>query len=199
MSQRVQPITSTEEPAAESSVDVVPLDAQPHAVAPSGQAEALRQAVADAQTDPPLDRLAAAGRINGLLLALRPEEANGRLLVDLLHSGVLTDVLDEQGRDCRREAVRTLLRLGFPWALEIDPDTLSWFRSVESRQRNRRWVALAIVSGLLTLGGYFWFSQPQPLPQPPTVPIVAPPRPPEPPPQPVPNPIGSPGRSHLKE
>jgi hypothetical protein len=181
MSERVQPITSVEQPAAEATVDLIPIDAQP--LAGTSQADALRQAVADAQTTPLLDRQVAAGRINTLLLGLQPHEANGRLLVDLLHAGVLTDLVDEQERDARREAVRALLRLGFPWALEIDPDTLTWFRKAESRQRNRRLTVLAVVaSTLLGLGAYFWSAN-QPTPPPPTPPIVlpAPPVPPSPP------------------
>jgi hypothetical protein len=184
------------------------VDAQPRDLAawqpgPAGaegsEADELRLAVRDAQGAVAIDQEATAGRVNGLLGALKPREENGRLLLDLLETDALAGLRDATGKLCRQEAVRALLRLGFPWALEIDPDTLDWFRSVESPGGRRgRLVALALVL-LAALGGgvayYLMLPQqptnPDPISRPAVKAPAAPPtpgllKPGEPPPAPAP-------------
>jgi hypothetical protein len=145
--------------------------------AAGSEAEALRLAVRDAQGALAIDQEGTAARVNELLGALKPGEENGRLLLDLLETDALAGLRDAKGKLCRQEAVRALLRLGFPWALEIDPDALAWFRAVESPGGRRgRMVALALVL-LAALGGgvaYYLMLPQQPTSEEPTrhVPVV---------------------------
>lgn len=115
-------------------------------------------ALDDAATSPSVEN---AGRINAVLSALQPSEAAGRLLLGVLADGSLTQLVDRRSVSCRAEAVRALLRLGFPWALEIDPDTLAWFRAAERPTQGRRaGVGLAAVIVLSGGLGAFWLMRP---------------------------------------
>lgn len=147
------------------------------------QAEALRRAIEDATSAPLVDRERTAARVNSALADLSASEANGRALLRLLEAPeTLDDLVDAQGRPCRLEAVRALLRLGYPWALEIDPDTLAWFRAQERSRRGRPLLVLGLLTaGILAAGGLVGlqlgaFDAPPP-PPPPTrvIPIVRPP------------------------
>ncbi len=152
MSERVQDVGAAPETEAEIAVPDLPApDGRPKT-----QADALRRAVGEAVGSPGVDRPAASGQVNALLRTFVPMEANGRLLLELLGSNALEGLVDADGVECRREAVRALLRIGFPWALEIEPETLVWFRKVESSGRRTRWVvALTLLAALLS-GGAYW-------------------------------------------
>jgi Spy/CpxP family protein refolding chaperone len=165
MAERVQPVTASVEPPAEAArTQVVPFEArQP---APD---EAVRQLLAQAQSAP-LDRLAAR-QLNELFSALQPTEAHGRLLVGLLDSQVLTPLTDNAGRPCQHEAVSALLRLGFPWALEIDPQILTWYRSYQGPRRRRRQagvLAVVVLAALLGLAALLAPTPSSPTRSPPT-------------------------------
>lgn len=163
MAERVQPLTAIVEPQAEAARGQV----VPFATGQPAPDEAVRQLLAQAQSAP-LDRLAAR-RLNELFSALQPTEAHGRLLVGLLDSQVLTPLTDDVGRPCQYEAVSALLRLGFPWALEIDPQILAWYRSHPGpRGRRRRQagvLAVVVLAALLGLAALL-----APLPSSPTRP-----------------------------
>jgi hypothetical protein len=128
------------------------------------------------RTDPGNQDLA--GELNELLGRLAPGEDEGRLLLRVLGDGSLSGLVDAHGAHCRREAVRALLRLGFPWALEIDPDTLQWFRQVEKPARSSTLkVALVLLLTLLGGGVLAWQltgSEAERLPPPPTQPALPP-------------------------
>lgn len=106
-----------------------------------------------------------AGRVNAVLDALAVGELEGRLLLTSLADGSLRELVDAQGRSCQAAAVQALLRLGFPWALEIDPETLVWFRRAQLPRRRsspRLTWALALVTVLgsgLGVGAYFFGAQ----------------------------------------
>lgn len=90
---------------------------------------------------------AALASLHARLEALAPTEENGRALVQLLDRGDLTGLVADDGRLTRQLAVEALLGLGYPWALQIHPDELAWYRSsVSERARNRR---LLILLGIL--------------------------------------------------
>jgi hypothetical protein len=77
------------------------------------------------------DRRAVATQINRVLIAMRRpghEKAESGLLVAALDGHRFDDMVDEQGRDCRKEAVETLLACGFPHALNISPEDLAFAR-----------------------------------------------------------------------
>jgi hypothetical protein len=185
MSERIQDVS----PPAEVEAQVPDLP-QPGGDRPKSQAEALRRAVAEAVAGPPVDRGAASGQVNALLAAFVPMEANGRLLLELLASNAFEGLVDAQGIACRREAVRALLRIGFPWALEIEPETLTWFRSAESSGRRTRWVLAGALLVALLGGTGLWVvtrdllppetpvARPRPAPAPAPAPAPTPPPPP---------------------
>jgi hypothetical protein len=114
---------------------------------------ALPSATGDARTQ-------IAGQINELLIAMRApghEDEEGRVVLRGLQLGNLTDLIDEKGRDCRAEAVETLLACGFPHALSVDPKDLEAFRGRKaigggSTARFLAWSGLLSAGGALTAG-----------------------------------------------
>lgn len=79
------------------------------------------------------------------LETLTSTEENGRLLLRLLDEGAFNELRADDGSPTRELAVETLLRLGYPWALQIHPDELAWFRDAEAtRQRNKYLLLLGI-------------------------------------------------------
>jgi hypothetical protein len=100
----------------------------------------------------PEDRPALVTRLGQALAALPRSDAGARLLLQALASGRLAELVDTEGRLAAGEAVRALLRLGYPWALELEPEDLAAFRAEERRRAPARpWVVLALV-GLLAAG-----------------------------------------------
>ena len=88
------------------------------------------------------DALAA---LQDALSTLTPTEEHGKLLVRLLDEGAFNELRGDDGSPTRELAVETLLRLGYPWALQIHPDELAWYRGVEAaRQRNKYLLLLGI-------------------------------------------------------
>lgn len=79
------------------------------------------------------------------LETLTPTEENGKRLLKLLDDGAFNELRADDGSPTRELAVETLLRLGYPWALQIHPDELAWFRGAEAtRQRNKYLLLLGI-------------------------------------------------------
>jgi hypothetical protein len=65
------------------------------------------------------------------LIAMRApgdEADEARVVVAQLDAKSLEGLRDEAGRDARAEAVETLLSLGFPYALNVSPEDLAYFR-----------------------------------------------------------------------
>jgi hypothetical protein len=88
------------------------------------------------------------------LQTLMPTEKNGNELVRLLDERAFDGLVADDGSLTRELAVETLIRLGYPWALRLHPDELSWFRSQRSdRARNFRLMILLGILGVEILTG----------------------------------------------
>lgn len=148
MAERVR--TQGRDAAEEPELESLPPPPELEAPTRSPDADALKILLDALRTD--AGNQALAGQLNELLRRLPPGEDEGRLLLKVLGDGSLSGLTDQQGGSSRREAVRALLRLGFPWALEIDPDTLQWFRQVEKPPRSSS-LLVALVLLLTLLGG----------------------------------------------
>jgi hypothetical protein len=95
-----------------------------------------------------------ATEINQLLEAMRApgnEAAEARAVLTALDLNTLEGLVDEVGRNCRAEAVETLLACGFPHALELRPEDLK-FRDQERDKRRKTVRNRALVSGCAAAG-----------------------------------------------
>lgn len=80
------------------------------------------------------DRPEAARAINELLIEMRApghEAEEAKALLSALDLSRLDGAKDAQGRDCRKEAVESLIACGFPHALNLSPDDLQYARARE--------------------------------------------------------------------
>ncbi len=86
------------------------------------------------------ERSSLAERINHQLDTLEVG-GEGRRVADLLHqfleSGQLAGLEDASGRTCRAAATEALLRLGFPFALEVRPEDLEHLRALDPSAPSR--------------------------------------------------------------
>lgn len=77
--------------------------------------------------------LEAADRLPVALKAMavgHPTEATRDFLKDLLEGRTLDGYADSMGLSCRAAVINAQLSLGFPLALEVNPDDLAWLREV---------------------------------------------------------------------
>lgn len=72
------------------------------------------------------------------LSTLMPTEANGSALLQLLDDGQLRSLRTEDGTATREVAIQTLLRLGYPWAVQIRAEDLAWYREQQSTRQFRK-------------------------------------------------------------
>jgi len=129
-----------------------PADLAPGAALPaalSALVERLRAAPAEQR--PPL----AAALVRELEKAGPGEDAGAVAAVVLraLDSRLLVDLETPDGVAARAEAVGALLRLGFPWALHVDPVDLQFFRERGGRRRRTRAWLVAALLALAALAG----------------------------------------------
>jgi hypothetical protein len=86
------------------------------------------------------ERTSLAERINHQLDTLEVG-GEGRRVADLLHQllegGLLAGLEDASGRTCRAAATEALLRLGFPFALEVRPEDLEHLRAMDPSAPSR--------------------------------------------------------------
>jgi hypothetical protein len=108
--------------------------------APTGpalaEAESLvRQIRARASEDPPplVDRL---HRCLIDMPAQGGPRAAADFLVRQLEGGTFAELEDQRGRSTRAAAVRALLALGYPYALEVSPEDLGYLRAEDKRRRS---------------------------------------------------------------
>lgn len=80
----------------------------------------------------PTDRDFARALVEALeRLQAEPGAETVRLLRELSKHPLLLDVRDERGVPLRAIVLSTWLSLGYPWALELEPDALAYLRRVE--------------------------------------------------------------------
>jgi hypothetical protein len=99
------------------------------------------------------ERAVAAGRLNQQFDTLEAG-SGGRQVADLLHEllegGQLAGLEDTTGRTCRAAATEALLRLGYPFALEVRPEDLEHLRGRDGEQ-GFPWASVA-AGGVLGTG-----------------------------------------------
>ncbi|NOJ78868.1 hypothetical protein HNV28_11025 [Myxococcus xanthus] len=90
---------------------------------------------------PEAERPLVAARLN-LQLSRMARTGGDRLVADtflrLLESGRLSGLVDAKGRTCRAAAVEALLSLGFPYALEVQPEDLAHLRANTLQRKTHR-------------------------------------------------------------
>ena len=105
-------------------------------------------AIATSEPDPGARQRLVHELIEALVAMRAPgdEAAEARALLAHLESRQLRGLKDDAGRDAHREAVETLLSLGFPHALHVSPEDLAQYRAAgelgaevlsRTRYRNR--------------------------------------------------------------
>ncbi|MDX2011702.1 MAG: hypothetical protein SFW67_16000 [Myxococcaceae bacterium] len=114
----------------EATADVAPVDleASEHRL---DSFPVLVQALGAAS---PAVRRELAGEINDVLIAMRfpgHETEEAELVMQALGSKVLHELVDAQGRSCRREAVETMMAAGFPHALLLEADDIAFAREYQ--------------------------------------------------------------------
>jgi hypothetical protein len=93
--------------------------------------ERFKVLLASTRNAGPEELRAVAGTINDLLVAMRSPEndhAEGAAILKQLELRSFDDLVDGRGRNCRKEAVETLMVMGFPHALAISPDDFAFAR-----------------------------------------------------------------------
>lgn len=112
---------------------------------PAPELELLAGTARSTPGQPGRDALAA---LTEALTRLTPTEENGKVLSRLLDDGAFHDLVGDDGSLTRELAVETLLRLGFPYALQIHPDELAWYRNLHFVRRRNKWLALLMILGV---------------------------------------------------
>jgi hypothetical protein len=122
--------------------------------------ERVRELVAQARNDPD----AAKALVDALIEMRAPgdEADEARVLLQHLDTKSLEGLFDERGRNVKREAVKTLLSLGFPHALNVTPEDLAEYRRLKpdelgtyvqlDRSRRTRVLAGALLGNAVMLG-----------------------------------------------
>jgi hypothetical protein len=90
-------------------------------------------------------------RLHTALATLQPTDANGAALLKLLDDGVLGELKSDDGTSSRLVGIEALLRLGYPWAVQIRPEDLQWYRDAVRARLLRRWAVVGAV--LVTIAG----------------------------------------------
>lgn len=141
------------------------LEPQPSALADARAApwvERAEELIRKARAADPWEQPGFADELNQCFEALEEHKgarATTDFLVKQLESGALTGLSDSAGRTARAGAVRALLALGYPFALEVSPEDLQHYRGEESRRRRRALpLGLYAVVPLLASFGVSFFS-----------------------------------------
>jgi hypothetical protein len=124
------------------------------------QPESTVASLASVDDGPPLAELVRLSTANGegkrqaqqqlrqALKTLMPTEANAAQLLALIDAKGFHGV-PAQATALRVLAIETLVRLGYPWALQVDPDEWAWYRK---RMRRRAFVKWGAFASLLASG-----------------------------------------------
>ena len=120
---------------------------EPETLAPAPGIELL---ALTARSTPGIAGREALTSLHAALSALLPHEENATLLLRLLDEGAFNELRSDDGTLTRELAVERLLSLGYPWALQIHPDELAWYRNSLLLQRRSK---LLLLLGIVALGG----------------------------------------------
>ena len=115
---------------------------------PQPVAPALELLAVTARATPGQEGRDALAALHAALSSLTPTEENATTLLRLLDEGAFNGLLGVDGSPTRELAVETLLGLGYPWALQVHPDELAWYRRSLFLQRRNKWLLLLGVLGL---------------------------------------------------
>ncbi len=95
--------------------------------------------------------------VEKLLGALQPAPRDGELLLGMLEAGSFSGLTGEDGTPTRALAIEALLRLGYPWSIQVHPDDLAWYRAhQQGRSRLRVMILLGILAAELVAAGALW-------------------------------------------
>lgn len=127
--ERVQTIGGRED--APETADVAPVAESPNpAPVERTGSERLDELLARAAKAEGDARRAAAGELNAALgqVGRHPSRKRADLLLRWLDRREMAGLEDEEGRSCRATAVEALLSMGYPYALEVNPEDLEHLR-----------------------------------------------------------------------
>jgi hypothetical protein len=113
-----------------------------------GLVERLTSVVAEARSSPEPVRAGLAGVVHELMARLPAEvgpEASAPVLHKLLEEGHLEGLEDTEGLPSSLVATRTLLELGYPYALEVSPERLAALRRWRRKPNSLPWVGMLLV------------------------------------------------------
>jgi len=125
-------------------------------LAPHAQGEVaapLEQLANTARSTPGKAGREALQALHDALSTLAPTGQNAATLVRLIDEGAFHELRGDGGGLTRELAVETLLALGFPWALQIHPDELAWYRQSLFLQRRNKRLLLLGVAGIGSIAG----------------------------------------------
>lgn len=111
-------------------------------------APALELLASTARSTPGQEGRDALVSLTQALTTLTPTEENAKALSRLLDGGAFHDLVGDDGSLIRELAVETLLRLGYPYALQIHPDELAWYRNLHFVRRRNKWLVLLGIFGV---------------------------------------------------
>lgn len=97
----------------------------------------------------------AVASLHAMLGQFPPTDAHAKLLLRLLDEGAFNDVRSDDGTPTREVAIETLLSLGYPWALQIHPDELDWYRRADFLRKRNKWLLLLGIFGLGAIAEVF--------------------------------------------
>ena len=111
-------------------------------------APALELLASTARSTPGQEGRDALVSLTQALTQLSPSEENAKVLSRLIDDGAFHELVGDDGTLMRELAVETLLRLGYPYALQIHPDELAWYRNLHFVRRRNKWLVLLTIFGV---------------------------------------------------
>lgn len=137
---------------------VAPAEAAVPSLAPTGsEGPRLPEAVARARELPGSAGAGALQEVERLLRALQPSAPDGELLLSLLEARSFDGLAGDDGTPTRVLAIEALLRLGYPWSIQVQPEDLAWYRAQQQRRgKTRLMILLGILAVELVGAGYLW-------------------------------------------
>jgi hypothetical protein len=106
----------------------------------------LSEMLAELTAAGPLAARETVPRVVGWLRSAPPTEENGKELMALLDADAFAGLTDEDGRPLKMEALLALLRMGYPWALQVKPEDLAWLREQQRPYWRRHWRGVLAVT-----------------------------------------------------